>query len=562
MGTIPSPHGHGGGVPEGKGARATQTAGGNIDAALPLQGALRDAEQRLRSKEIELREVRELHAREAREARVELTRAIEAQRARVEALEGQLKRARRKVKTMARPAPTRAVGGGRQKVTAGGAGGGGGGCGGGGTGAMTESSPVSTEELLNMLAAADEEVFEAKGRTRQLEYEVRARSAEADALRLAAADARDFDASASVDNNENSCAERRDSAGCSTSRSKSAVFVGAGVLASVTCAARLTAAEAEVERLRDEGMAAGEAMIQAQRESSALRLAAQRTKISRADGGRSREKELRRQVSAHKREADRLRAAAGACLGGHAREGAAGAVGGAGNGEQTEAEVSKARAQVSNAREEAERRGRTIVALRVAKTSLSEELGQERQKAADVEAKLVRALKDAGVKADAVKAFRTKISALEAELETTRKMAKKTLDGGDSNVSTGSGAQGAAVRELRAERERLRANARARQELLSKQAAEMDTRVAELGRLEQEAGCLRAAVARKDDAYRATKKQVRRSRPCCFNGRRVRVDQVRFLSRRRCVLSECGQPSAPGTLEILPRRMAIAPLLC
>ncbi|CAN0580721.1 unnamed protein product, partial [Ectocarpus sp. 12 AP-2014] len=68
--------------------------------------------------------------------------------------------------------------------------------------------------------------------------------------------------------------------------------------------------------------------------------------------------------------------------------------------------------------------------------------------------------------------------------------------------------QTATVRDLRAERDRLRASMRGWHGSLSKKTAEIDAQVAELQRLEAEAGTLRAAVARKDDAYRATKKQL------------------------------------------------------
>ncbi|CAN0376112.1 unnamed protein product, partial [Ectocarpus sp. 12 AP-2014] len=99
------------------------------------------------------------------------------------------------------------------------------------------------------------------------------------------------------------------SASCATDTTTESTGKTTG-LASVACAARLAAAEAEVATLREEGLAARELVVRAQRESAALKLAAHRRTVDRVDGSWSREKELRRQVSAYKRKAERLRSTA------------------------------------------------------------------------------------------------------------------------------------------------------------------------------------------------------------------------------------------------------------
>lgn len=485
-----------------------------------LRESLRDVEERLRRREQELRDLRDFHAKEGQDAKVELARAVEAHRERVGTLEERLKRNSRRLKAVARPKPKRAQGRGREKV----AGAGGGGGGGGGDPAVP-SAPLSTDELLNMLAAADEDVFEAKRRTQRLEHELRAKTAEADALRKSTTTSPGAATIALPEGDD--AGERGLVAGGGIVLGSTAACIDTSALAAVAFAARLAAAEAEVERLRDESLAASEAAIEAQREASALRLAARRKVADRSDEGRSREKELRRQVSAYKREADKLRSAAG---GSRAFPGA-GKDGKQDKSAAVEENVgvllSKTQTQLAAAREESERRGRTIVALRAAKTALSDDLCRRQQETAELETKLTRALKDVGVKGSAVRTFREKISTLEAEVENVRKAARNRtassarvgVSEGDTVPTSSGDAAGVdqprpdtesttAVRDLKAERDRLRGSLRARQGSLAKQAAEIDVRVAEIERLEGEATTLRAAVARKDDAYRTTKKQA------------------------------------------------------
>lgn len=463
-----------------------------------MQESLRVAHDRLQTREQELREMRDFHAKQARETKAELARAIEAQSARVRSLEEQLRRTRKKFKTLAQPKPTRAHGRVGQQAAPGA----------GGSSHAVTSTPLSTDELLNLLAAADEEVFEAKGRAQRLEHELRTKSAEADALRAAAG-------AVSATRTGVDKAKQSDSVAGNHS-------VGASDFAAVACAARLASAEAEVQRLRDEVLVASEAAMGAQREASALRLEARRTSMARADEGRSREKELRRQVSAYKREADRLRSAVGAPdFPGSAKERKSCR---SGEAEDADGVLVKTQAQLGTAREESERRGRTIIALRAAKNTHGEEVGRQRQEAAQVEEKLKRALKNVSIKSSAVKTLRDKISNLEVELETARKeknaahdrnLADASPGGGDVNGAelTRTDAQAIAMRELKAERDRLRDSMRTRQGLVSKLTAEIDARVAEVERLQEEASGLRAAVARKDDAFRATKKKVRCG--CC-----------------------------------------------
>ncbi|CBN80212.1 expressed unknown protein [Ectocarpus siliculosus] len=497
------------------------------------RSSLAEAEERLRVRARELREVRRLHAREAKEVAAELARVVEAHRARVAILEEKLRRTTRKIKAMARPKPKTAAKRGRESVS------GGGGDAGGYQCAFSSSVPLSTDELLNLLAAADEEVFEARSRTQRLEFELRTKTAEADALLR-----EDGGVIAANPVPTERVGVEGDGDGQSTGEATG--------LASVACAARLAAAEAEVATLREEGLAARELVVGAQRESAALKLAAHRKTADRADESRSREKELRRQVSAYKREAERLRSTATASSalaptagkkGGPRKGGGGGAAAAAAAaGGDAEAAALKLRTQqLGVIREESERRGRTIVALRAAKAALGEDLRRLRQEAAGQEEKLARAFRDAGVKGNTVKALREKVTALEAEivaLKSARTNANTTTLGGrvlsaearggslpDTDAVTADSpgeavgaalqpsvplcdVQTATVRDLRAERDRLRASMRGWHGSLSKKTAEIDAQVAELQRLEAEAGTLRAAVARKDDAYRATKKQL------------------------------------------------------
>ncbi|CAM9536480.1 unnamed protein product [Ectocarpus fasciculatus] len=516
-----------------------------------------DIEERLRDRERELREVRGLHAREAKDVAAELARVVEAHRARVAILEEKLRRTTRKIKAMARPKPKTAAKRGRESVRGGGGDAGGYHC------AFSSSTPLSTDELLNLLAAADEEVFEARSRTQRLEFELRAKTAEADAVSLLR-DERGGVAAANPVSTERVVIEGEGngqvsalaiSPSCVAPAAETAAE-GTGKatgLASVAFAARLAAAEAEVATLRQEGLAARELALGAQRESAALKLAAHRRTADRADENRCREKELRRQVSAYKREAERLRSTATAAAalaptaeknGGPRKAGGGGAsaAAAAAAGGDAKTATLKLRAQQLGAiREESERRGRTIVALRAVKAALGEDVQRLRQEAAGQEEKLARALKDAGVKSNTAKALRDKVAALEAEiaaLKSTRTKANVTTVAGrvvsaearggslpaTDAVTAGSpgdavGAaleppapicdvQTATVRDLRAERDRLRASMRGWHGSLSKKTAEIDAQVAELQRLEAEAGTLRATVARKDDAYRATKKQL------------------------------------------------------
>lgn len=529
---------------------------------------------KLQSREEELKEVRKFHAREAREAKAELTRAIEAQRGRVGALDKQLRRARKKIKALGRPKPSRACGKSRERAlsTTGVRGGGvgeAGGIGDGGSGGgsgfpfLPSTASLSTDELLNMLAAADEEVFEAKGSMQRLEFELRAKVAEADALRQTATPPA-ADGTPTADETHKRC----------TTCAK-----GPTALTAITTAARLTCAEAEVERQRDEGVATSATAMQAQREVFALRLAARRRDASRADETRSREKEHRRQVSAYKREAHRLRSAPAATAAASAsrvpaskrklgqehwpcKAGANTAVAmTAAEAGDLRGSLCKAQSQLASVRDESERRGRAILALRAAKTAVEDEVKRQKQELAQVEAKLKRRAKDVGVKASALKTCRTTIAKLEAELEAELESAavqKATSMVGRASVATcGSCCRGDTsgdidayaapataaaaggdvlpsaarnqartavnqalpsdkkrqdeiIRELQAERDRLRSNMRARQGSLSKQSSELEAQRAALARHEGEAGILRTAVARKDDAYRLTKKQVSR----------------------------------------------------
>ena len=561
----------------------------------------------LRDRDRELRDVRNLHAREARDVSAELARVVEAHRARVAALEEKLRRARKKIRAMARPKPTRRGGTGARELASAGAGTAGGGSD-AGYGALFAHAPLSTDELLNLLAAADEEVFDARRKMQLLDFELRSTNAELtalSALREGAGSGTTGNGNAvrtdtrCVTNEEGGGGEGGSAAAACNSRAGALApwlcpapdgtgGAGAGASSTTTSvglrgvarAARLAAAEAEVEALRDESLAARELAIGAQREASALRLAAHRRAADRAGEGRSREKELRRQVSAYKREAERLRSAASAAAattakatakatatatvgaffsvagskngrvkkgggGSGARTGASSAVAAtaaatAEGEEDTEADRRRrGQQQLASAREESERRGRTIVALRAAKTALTEDLQRLRQEAADRENKLARALKDVGVKNNTAKALRERIAVLEAEITAPNKASAVSAaathvvpvggsarrDGtapptnvsaaaaaaastGKESPASGCDAQTATVRDLRAERDRLRAGMRGWHASLSKKSAEISAHVAELERLEQEAAALRAAVARKDDAYRTTRKQV------------------------------------------------------
>ena len=561
----------------------------------------------LRDRDRELRDVRNLHAREARDVSAELARVVEAHRARVAALEEKLRRARKKIRAMARPKPTRRGGTGARELASVGAGTAGGGSD-AGYGALFVHAPLSTDELLNLLAAADEEVFDARRKMQLLDFELRSTNAELTALSAL----REGAGSGTTGNGnavrtDTRCGTNEEGGGGEGGSAAAACNSRAGALAPWLCpapdgaggagagasstttsvglrgvarAARLAAAEAEVEALRDESLAARELAIGAQREASALRLAAHRRAADRAGEGRSREKELRRQVSAYKREAERLRSAAAAAAaattakatakatatatvgaffsvagskngrvkkgggGSGARTGASSAVAAtaaatAEGEEDTEADRRRrGQQQLASAREESERRGRTIVALRAAKTALTEDLQRLRQEAADRENKLARALKDVGVKNSTAKALRERIAVLEAEITAPNKAsavsaaathvvpvggsARRDGTAPPTNVSaaaaaaatgkeppaSGCDAQTATVRDLKAERDRLRAGMRGWHASLSKKSAEISAHVAELERLEQEAAALRAAVARKDDAYRTTRKQV------------------------------------------------------
>lgn len=522
--------------PRGK-ATATEPSQAEVEVR-SLRETLRNIEHRLAEKEQEIQNVRRIHVQEVERVKHEVKRAAEAQRARVETLESKAQRARVKVKAMAR----RKMGSvrhvkGRAAVRNGR----------GGSGSSTPSptsvdAPFSVDELLNMLAAADEEAFEAKGRVQRAEYDLRVRAAETDALRR------------SISGISKGCntatappaTEAGDVGVCPTKRGNQErrsqsthAGVDVGVFERVACTARLETAEAEVARLRDEGLAANEKILEAQREVSALRLAASRASAAKASDGRAREKELKKQVSRLKRETARLRNTAGGVL-------FQGAEGERANtcAEAAATEEAKSRAQLAAAREDSERRARTITALRAAKSSLEKQLEQSQKKLIVVEGRLNRSLKDVGVKDNALHTLRGKVSALEAEIETTKKMARplsaapapavdftaesahegattggavggvdsraplEDCTGGNGHGFGGNNSQETIVRDLRAERDRLQTSMRARQGLLTKKTAELDTKTAELQRVEQQACSLHAAVARKDDAYRTTKKQV------------------------------------------------------
>lgn len=554
------------------------------------------AEGRLRGREEELRDVRNLHAREARDVAAELARVVEAHRAQVAALEEKLRRARRKVRAMARPKPTRR---GRAPDT-----GGGGGVAGVAAdhGVLPVHAPLSTDELLNLLAAADEGAFDAMEKTQRLEFELRSTNAQLAAALSALQDEGGAGATTGATGKSGGPADGSSSAldgeggggaagdgranapapwpclAAAAAAAAAAAPDGAGATAArlgdVARAARLASAEAEVETLRGESLAAKEVAIGAQREASALRLAAHKRAADRAGEGRSREKELRRQVSAYRREAERLRSAAAAAAapvttvgafssvvgkdgrviykGGGGGRGGGGGGGGAGRGggnalgageEGTEAARKRQARQLASAREESERRGRTIVALRAAKAASAEDLQRLRREVASQAGKLARALRDVGVKSNAATALRERVAALEAEITAQKAAAAAaatatinvatvgghahhdttapptsgaTAAAGEEPPASGCDVQPATLRDLRAERDRLRAGMRGWHASLSKKSAEISAQVAELDRLEQEAAALRAAVARKDDAYRTTKKQVRRGSCFCL----------------------------------------------
>ncbi|CAM9788122.1 unnamed protein product [Scytosiphon promiscuus] len=533
-------------------------------------------DEQLRGTKQELREVRILHDREAKDVAAELTRVIEAHRARVATLEDKVRRTRRKMRAMGRPKPIA-----RRRESAGRAGGrGGAGDGGDGDGDFAvfpfSNTPLSADELLNLLTAAHEEAFEAKARAQRVEYELQAKNAEVNALLLlrevgtatAATTDPTVQVGAVVEGSrmgESAIAGDGPAAALSPSCSSAAAAVAAAGaaknstgLASVASYARLAFAETEVENLRDRNEASRELVLEAQREAAALRLASHRKTAGRADESRSREKELRRQVSAYKREAERLRSAAAVAAGLASAAGKNGRVvrngGGGGRipgtGEQEdEPTISTRRAQqLIAAREESERKGRAVVSLRAAKTALGGEVQRLRQEAKDKGEKLARALKDVAVKGNMVHALRDKIAALESEIVVLRTARHKAaavaqaVAAADSDrgavATTGAGTDAgtpagtvatmvgpcdaagkellvppedvktATVRELRAERDRLRANMRGWSGSLSKKTAEIRAQVTEIERLEGEAIALRAAVARKEDAYRATKKQL------------------------------------------------------
>ncbi|CAM9818059.1 unnamed protein product, partial [Hapterophycus canaliculatus] len=508
-------------------------------------------DERLRTTSQELQEVRSLHDREAKDAAAELTRVIEAHRARVAALEEKLRRTRRKMGAMARPKPSTRR---RESAARGhGRGRGVGGDDGAGDfgGVLLTSTPLSADELLNLLSAADEEAFEARGKAQRLEYELHAKSAEVDALLLLREPG--TVKCTTTDHPAQTGVEAVDGGG-------SATATGTG-LASVARYARIAFAETEVENLRDRSEASRELVVEAQREASALRLAGYRKTAGRADADRSREKELRRQVSAYKREAERLRSAAvataagltsatGKNVGVGRRGGGGGAAGAAAGEAEAEAAMLKGRAkQLVAAREESERRGRTIVSLRAAKTALGQEVQRLRQAATDQGEKVSRVLKDVGVKGNMVNALREKVAVLEGEI-LVHSIAKAndpaaahavsvvatadktrgadapptaaTADGGAAVTTTaGSGdAAGiepqvptcdvntAMIRQVRAECDRLRANMRGWRGSLSKKAEEIRAQKTEIERLEGEAEALRGAAARKEDAYRITKKEA------------------------------------------------------
>lgn len=495
-----------------------------------LRKSLHETKDGLAEKELQLQKVRELHLKESAQVREELVRVVEAHRVRVAMLEETVQQVRKRLRSLARSQLTRERKKSRSASVSGGR---------DGDAAKLSGSAIalSTDELLNMLAAADEQTFEAKGRAQHAEYNLRARSAEADALRrtIVALSCNSGGGDAAGSHHENAApAGGRPADGVGDHLiphdPAARVAVGASELTAVACAARLAAAEAEVERLRDEGLAASQAALEAQREASALRIAS-RASMVRAGDGRVREKELGGVRSDH--------------IGATAEAEAAAAV-----------ELPKARAQLSAAREHLERRGRAIAALRAVKGSLEKQLEGRQKKTAEVEAKLERALKDAGVKGNAVQVLRGKVSALEADIQTLQAARPCSTaaavaivapvaecihpnagsDAATDNSTTPAGtvaqphvdsfersrrndgevgdSHKRVMRQLRAERDRLRANMRAWQGLLSKKATELDARMVELERIEEQARVLRAAVARKDDAYRTVKKQV--SLPSCM----------------------------------------------
>ena len=483
-------------------------SGGPEQAQSLLRESLRRAEESLQNLERESREAKEFHAREAREAKVEIDRAIDAHRARVETLEKILRCSRRKIKAMARRKPTtRKFGRAREQAASAAT------KHGSGHSALTPTATAlfSSDELLNMLTAAEDELFEAKGKEQRFAFELGAMSAEVEALRVGA-----NAVSGAATNGVDSVGRWPDARSAGES----------GTFAAVVCSSRLASAEAEVERLRDEALIARQEATEAHREAFALRLAARRKTTIRADEIRSREKELRRQIAAQRREMERLRSAAGLTTTARAkkktytRQAVAG--GAAESVEDLQAVLSKMKMQLSSSREEAERRGRAVVTLRAAKTSLAAEADQLRREGAELEVKLDRALKDGGVKGSVVKALRAKVCALEAAVEVMRKTSEDpehglkpanaselSCDDFSRTKSPSADTRDSVMRELRAERDRLRKNMRARQVSVSKQAAEIDARTAELERLEREAVALRVAVTRKDEAHRTTKKQVR-----------------------------------------------------
>lgn len=486
-------------------------------SACSFREVLRGTELALALKDQELRQLRDLRAKETLTTREELTTAMEAQRERIEILTEHVRQARGRVRVLARLRPSRALSthcehARRSKGI-------------NGERSHWTSTQLSADQLLSMLATADEEVFEAKSRAERAEYELRVRSAEMSAMRR-------IIVRTGVENPQ-PCEDYSDTiqgtcdskdltfAPCSTSR------VSGNDLSAIACVARLACAEAEIERLRDQGLAASQDVLEAQRDASALRLAASRSRLASEGAGRDREKKLQRQVYFLKRELNKVHDPTEALPSAGSKR-LKTSSGETSNEAATDIALSRARAQSVEARKHSERRSRTIATLRTAKVSLEKELGRWRQKAEEAQAKLNRALRDITVRGNAVKALRNKVYSLETEIEILRGESvernpcnRPTEADGTSNPAVSGNEVGdgckqmrdedtvyASMRELKAERDRLRVSSRQRRTSLSIKSAELSKRMREVERLEEHARELRAIVARKDAANHVLKTQV------------------------------------------------------
>ncbi|CAM9228114.1 unnamed protein product [Choristocarpus tenellus] len=487
-------------------SRCRQTAQALVVEAEGLRLKVQGLEELSAQLRIELCEVRSVHVQEAQEVQRQLARLVEAQKGQVAAVEQQLKRARTKIKSLGRPK----AGGRRSRsnsvmVT--------------GTvsqaavrGREKEATGLSAEELMGMLATVDEQAFEAKSQVKQLEYELRAKSAEVEMLKR-------FDgaveAQAGPTTMDNIAVK-----GAGTAMTSE----GGGVtLQTVITAARATAAEAEVARLMTEVLTLGEAVQKAQREAFHLQ---QEVMVTSRRMPSQDNKDLQKQVSDLKREVSRFQVSCstGVPAEGGGRAGREAAIAAA-------AEMQKVQGELASAREEVSRKGRAIVKLRATQAAGEKALELCRAEVTQLQVKVGRLTRDATAKGSLVRDLRAKRSELESELKREQEKTAAAIVGeGASPSETGEVVRGAhhgrrgekgggvagagqnVTRDLAAERDRLRAGMRVRQDTLSKQASELETLKAELERLEDQVKVLRATATRKDGAYQAAKSQLAATR--------------------------------------------------